>query len=719
LNSRFGLSVSIFFKTKTINKLLKFHQKIKKTMYKITYGGKKGKTVNLVESNDLVAIRTKKGKSLESLNLSARSRGMMNTVEEVGAFPDAGVTIVKMKADTVKMAVEMRDATRAALKTEGDIRFAGRVLEDEKSGAFMLYTENFFLKFKDDVAEARCEELIAKYHLKIKNKVVFAPNSYFVTAPEGTGLKVFDIAQTILTEKEVENCHPETVQERRFKAAINPLQWHLKKTTINGSIVDAGINVEEAWKITQGEGVTIAIIDDGVDTTHPEFAGKIVHPRDVTIEDNDANPKEENDMHGTACAGVAVASGKDSSGVAPKANLMPIRCRSGLGSMSEANAFVWAADNGADVISCSWGPTDGQWWNPGDRTHKQIVALPDSSRLAMDYAMTKGRGGKGCSICFAAGNGNEKADNDGYASNPAVITVAACNDRGKRSVYSDFGTNIWVSFPSGDFEYEPFKHPAPISEGIRTTDRIAFPGYESSDYTNSFGGTSSACPGVAGVIGLMISANPNLSPPQIKSLLRKSCIKIDEAGGKYNADGHSIIYGYGRLDAGLAVKNAVEAKNQPVEVAEKPPISIEKPLPKPSNEPDVEGKFRFAKRGELTVQNGQIVGDFLPAQKLLGFSLKLKNLDNSLIISYKGNVKGVIEQGSDGKYVGSLDAKNRLIGFSVELSGAAAKQFSVEYTAKFMGSTTTKTAKNGAFLGTDKKTGKAIEIVSVKIVKKV
>lgn len=64
--------------------------------------------------------------------------------------------------------------------------------------------------------------------------------------------------------------------------------------------------------------------------------------------------------HGTACAGVACAAGLvRASGVAPKAKLIPIRLSSALGSQQEAEAFEWAANNGADVISCSWGPTDG------------------------------------------------------------------------------------------------------------------------------------------------------------------------------------------------------------------------------------------------------------------------------------------------------------------------------------------------------------------------
>ena len=79
------------------------------------------------------------------------------------------------------------------------------------------------------------------------------------------------------------------------------------------------------------------------------------------------------------------------SGVAPGAKLMSIRLASGLGSQAEADAFVWAAQNGADVISCSWGPADGEWWNPNDPVHNQVVPLPDSTRLAIDFAINQGR----------------------------------------------------------------------------------------------------------------------------------------------------------------------------------------------------------------------------------------------------------------------------------------------------------------------------------------
>ena len=179
--------------------------------------------------------------------------------------------------------------------------------------------------------------------------------------------------------------------------------------------------------------------------------------------------------------------------------------------------------------------------------------------------MANGRGGKGCVILFAAGNGNESVDNDGYASYPKVIAVAACNDRGRRSVYSDFGNAVWCAFPSNDFGHPPFNQPDPLTPGIWTVDRHGSAGYNTGqnndgdtagNFTNSFGGTSSACPGAAGVAALVLSVNPNLKWDEVRDILRRACDKIDPQGGAYNAAGHSAKYGFGRLNAFTAVQLA-------------------------------------------------------------------------------------------------------------------------------------------------------------------
>lgn len=677
-------------------------------MYKVKFGGKKGKTLNLVESPDMLAIRTKDNADLESVAVSRNSKDLIAHTTEVTSFPEAGVTVRRItpgegELESAKSSIAMRDETRTALKQEENIRFAGRVLQDADSGEVMLYTENFFVKFKDTVAEKDCLAVIDKYKLKIKSKLPFAPNSWFVEAAEGTGLKVFEIAEKLLNEKEVEYCHPELVQERRFKG-IHPLQWHLAKTTIAGKTVDAHVNIEKAWQRTRGKGVTIAVIDDGVDIDHPEFAGRIVHPYDATENNANPRPKSKDDNHGTACAGMACAAGLNdgASGVAPEAALMPIRLRSGLGSMAEANAFAWAADKGADVISCSWGPTDGEWWNPGDAVHNRMTMLPDSTRLAMDYALSKGRGGKGCVILFAAGNGNEDTKNDGYASYEGVIAVAACNDTGRRSVYSDFGDAVWVCFPSGDFGYKAFQHPAPISQGLRTTDRVSKEGYDPSDYTNTFGGTSGACPGAAGTVALLLALNPDLTQKEVKSLLSRSCRRIDEAGGEYDAKGHSIWYGYGRVDAGLVVENALAAAQQ-----------------KPTG-PVITGSVKFATVGDQPLQSDGAMTGPSPAKKVLGLSLKVQPASKALKIKYKVNVPilGIVESTSEGAYIGTANGRQRILGIAVELEGTEAKNYDVEYSALLQGAASLASAKNGAWCGSAKKTGKTIQGISVRLKKK-
>ena len=380
-----------------------------------------------------------------------------------------------------------------------------------------------------------------------------------MAAAEGTGQKVFAIAERLLARKEVELCHPELVRRRRSRQAF-PQQWHLKQTNIAGHVVDQHASVESAWALSDGSGTIIAVIDDGVDLEHEEFrsSGKIIAPRDVGQKNDNPRPRA-GDKHGNACAGVACADGNfGASGVAPRARLIPIRSNVALGSQAEADAFVWAAQNGADVISCSWGPNDGDFEDANDPLHQQVVALPDSTRLAIDFATQNGRSGRGCVVCFAAGNGNESVDNDGYASYTNVIAVAACDDLGKKAPYSDFGRAIWCSFPSNHY-YES------VTPGIWTTDRSGGSGYNrgsaeegdaAGNYTNNFGGTSSACPGAAGVAALVISRNPSLRGDEVRDILRNCCDPIDAAGGNYDATGHSPFYGYGRLNARKAVELA-------------------------------------------------------------------------------------------------------------------------------------------------------------------
>jgi subtilisin family serine protease len=517
-------------------------------MYAYRYGGRRGRPHELELDPQLIVVRTHSRTPLRDARLGRRARQVLAGLEPVLRFHDAGVEILRL--GPALRGRTARDAGLAALRADPDCRFAGRALRDAKTKAPVVYTENFFIKFADDASPAACRRIIADQGLAARRELDYARNAWFAAAPEGTGRRVFAIAARLFADERVDLCHPELARRIGRRRAF-PQQWHLKRTTIDGQVIDEHANVEAAWPLSEGDGTIVAVIDDGVDIDHEEFAGshKVVAPRDVTRGSDDPRPGSLDD-HGTACSGVACASGLiGASGVAPRARLMPIRCISALGSQPEADAFFWAAQHGADVISCSWGPPDNEGPAP----------LPDSTRLAMDWAITHGRNGKGCVITFAAGNGNESVDEDKYASYPKVIAVAACNDRGTKSDYSDFGRAIHCAFPSNDLG-------APRTTGIWTTDRMGAAGYNpgglsdgdaAGNYTGRFGGTSSACPGVAGVAALVLARNPSLRWDQVKDVIRRSCDRIDPAGGRYDADGHSRKYGYGRVNAKRAVELAV------------------------------------------------------------------------------------------------------------------------------------------------------------------
>lgn len=537
-------------------------------MPRVNFGTRDEPGFELEESPDLIAVRTRNRRPIRGVGpVASPSAAELTDGILVASFPNAGVEVYRVPPGT-----RTTDDRKRSLRGSADVQFAGSVLVFPDTNEPVLYTENIYIRFRQDLDPDECEAILRQAGLTIKERLDFASNAYFAAAPEGTGQKVFDIAQALLNRDEVVHCHPELIQERQPRR-IFPQQWHLKSTLINSVPVNAHANVEAAHTVSGGRGIAIAVIDDGVDIEHPEFggSGKVVAPRDISLQTSDPRPKDTqtHDNHGTACAGVACANGLEgASGVAPAAKLMPIRLMEGLGSVREAQAFRWAADNGADVISCSWGPPDGQWWNPDDPRHRQAWPLAASTRDAIDYAVANGRGGKGCVILFAAGNGNESVDLDGYASYRNVIAVAACNDRSKRSVYSDFGKSVWCSFPSNDFGYAAFNHPAPLTSGIWTTDRLGHLGYNpgnpqfgdaAGNYANDFGGTSSACPGAAGVAALVLSTNPALRWNEVKAILRRACDPIDPQGGEYDAEGHSPFYGYGRLNAETAVKLAQQA----------------------------------------------------------------------------------------------------------------------------------------------------------------
>jgi hypothetical protein len=219
---------------------------------------------------------------------------------------------------------------------------------------------------------------------------------------------------------------------------------------------------------------------------------------------------------------------------------------------SIAESFSWPAEQGAAAINNSWGPAGG---NPVIANDSAFAApLPSIIEDAIEFAAYEGRDGLGTVILFAAGNENEPVDSDAYVVHPLTIGVSSINDQGIKSAYSDFGETVDVAAPSD----------GGISPGITTTDLQGSDGYNAgssdmdSDYTPNFGGTSSATPTVTGLVGLIISANPELTAEEVREILHESADRVDHLNGDYDEAGHSLFYGYGRINAYQAVRMALE-----------------------------------------------------------------------------------------------------------------------------------------------------------------
>jgi subtilisin family serine protease len=287
--------------------------------------------------------------------------------------------------------------------------------------------------------------------------------------------------------------------------------------------------------------VTVAVVDDAVDTRHTEFAGRVVGELDAASGAQSSRPSGWQ-PHGTKVAGLALAGGITVTGVAPTALLLGVRVPAltmRIGDPTEAAGIRWAAEHGADVICCAWGP---------QRPTAESGRLPDHTRRAIDWAVTHGRGDKGCVVVFSSGNGGNDIALNEYASHPGVIAVGACNCHGKRPHYSGWGDALWCVVPSND----P-RDPIGAYETYDTTTPIGSFLLGNTFYTDDFGFTSAACAIAAGVCARILSVNPSLTARDVREVIAQSCRKIDVEGGSYDERGHSPFYGFGCLDPVRAI----------------------------------------------------------------------------------------------------------------------------------------------------------------------
>jgi subtilisin family serine protease len=343
-------------------------------------------------------------------------------------------------------------------------------------------------------------------------------------------LYVVDLALRGLEKAVVEKLahHPQLTfaeLDLRVKSALVPndpyygSQWHLPK-----------IKAASAWNTTQGAGVTIAILDSGIDSRHPDLAANLVPGYNLV--DNNADTSDVCG-HGTAVAGTAAAlsnNGAGVAGIAGQSSIMPLRiaffdsaqngCYAYYSTI--ASGLTYAADHGARVANVSYGGVAGS------------AAIQNAAQYM------KGKGG----LVFVSAGNNGIEEN--IAPGTAMIAVSATDSNDVITSWSSYGSFVALSAPGA---------------GIWTTSSGA--AYQ------SWNGTSFSSPLSAGVAALMMAANQTLDAVQIENMLFSTAVDL-------GASGRDNRYGYGRVDAAAGVLAAASAAGAPDRQA--PTASISAPL---------------------------------------------------------------------------------------------------------------------------------------------
>ena len=364
--------------------------------------------------------------------------------------------------------------------------------------------------------------------------------------------------KALRSEKNVEYAEPNYIRRINFTPndEFYERQWHYRY-----------INVPDAWDITTGDpSVVVAVVDTGVLLGHPDLQGNVANGYDFIADVSNANDGdgidpdpddpgddcvdgEDSSFHGTHVAGTIGANTNNQTGVAGiagGATIMPVRVLGCVGGYSYdiAQGVLYAAglendagvivDDPADIINLSLGGT-------GYSQFSQDV-----------YSAVRDSG-----VIVVAAAGNDASNLPHYPSGyDGVISVSATGADGNRAGYSNFGAEIDVAAPGGastpDVDNDGFPDHVYSTDGEEVVDGPI-------DFTYEYKtGTSMATPHVAGVLALMKSVNPAITPADIDALLIRQDIVVD-----IGALGWDWLYGWGLIDAKMSVDAAIAATGNP------------------------------------------------------------------------------------------------------------------------------------------------------------
>jgi Subtilase family/von Willebrand factor type A domain len=454
--------------------------------------------------------------------------------ETLAAFERANWRFVK-PSDDLRRSLAAGQRGRDAVEVGKVIRRA--------DGSVAVATNRLNVQLRPDLSEEECQAILAETRLEVLTKLKFAPNLYEVAAQEredalAASVELHNDPRFIFAEPSLVEHIPQrlTPSDPRYAE-----QWQWNNTSQSGGTAGADVSAEDAWDITRGAGIRVAVIDNGFDADHEDLAAGVSAMSGYFSSSGGAATFTQGTTgmpdsdHGTFCAGMVGARHNNSRGgcgAAPECELMLIaalpdqvgtqatlaRAVAYAGDPTNEVATATAAD-GADILVSSLGP-NGAVWN-----------LSATLELALEAAAANGRNGRGLAIFWAASNGNNvDVTQDEVVSHADVIAVV-------RSTHDDLEDNA-ARGPTVGL----------IAPGVDVVSTTSGNGYGTDT------GTSYAAPCAAGCAALALSMHPDLTRDGLRRIMRDTA---DQIGGVvYDANGHNDDYGFGRVNAQRAVHRA-------------------------------------------------------------------------------------------------------------------------------------------------------------------
>ncbi|KAK3584435.1 hypothetical protein CHS0354_017715 [Potamilus streckersoni] len=340
-------------------------------------------------------------------------------------------------------------------------------------------------------------------------------------------------------------------------------QWYLENLGQTGGKRGIDMNVAKVWEYGfTGKGVVVAVLDDGIDHSHPDLKRNYDPEASADMNDiNDAkndpmpNKSDSSNSHGTRCAGEIAAECDNNvcgCGIAYNARIGGLRILDGeVTGLLEAKALLYH-NQYIDIASASWGPKDDG---------KTMEAPTKACASALTQGVTEGRKGLGTIFVWATGNGGNNGDScgaDGYVGSIESISIGSVTDQGHKPYFMEECSSTMAVVPTGGLSY-PGESYSGEKIKVVTTDI-------NGGCIENFEGTSSAAPLAAGCIALVLEANPKLTWRDIQHIVVRAA-KIQSLNATWTINGAgfhvSDAFGFGMMDCGRMVELAQSWTNVP------------------------------------------------------------------------------------------------------------------------------------------------------------